>query len=126
MLGATAPDIDDCLVVNDAPASVPIDTRSSPLVRVVAAHHPLTGIHLEVWTTEPAFQLYTAGYVNVPAVSGLPARLPRCGFCVEPGRYVNAANVDAWRSMVLLRRGATYGARVVYRAWKDATHDQGK
>ncbi|EFX01372.1 aldose 1-epimerase [Grosmannia clavigera kw1407] len=120
VFGATAPDIDDCLVVNEEPSSVPIDTRSSPLVRFLTAHHPQSGVHLEVWSTEPAFQLYTAGYVDLPPLGGLPARGQRCGFCVEPSRYVNAANVDAWRSMVLLKRGAKYGARIVYRAWKDA------
>ncbi len=119
VLGAVEPDIDDCFVVNDKPATVPIDTRSQPLARHLAAHHPATGLHLEVLSTEPAFQFYTGKYIDVPAVGGLPARGPRSGFCLEPSRYVNACNVDAWRNMVLLKKGDKYGARIVYRTWKE-------
>ncbi|OAA65297.1 Aldose 1-epimerase, subgroup [Niveomyces insectorum RCEF 264] len=119
-LGAAEPDIDDCFVVNDQPATVPLDTRAggAPLTRLVAAHHPATGIHLEVLSTEPAFQFYTGKYIDVPAVGGLPARHARSGFCVEPGRYVNASNEAAWKDMVVLKKGETFGARTVYRAWK--------
>ena len=118
-LGATDPDIDDCFVQNTDPASVPVDSRASPLQRHVAAHHPKTGIHLEVHSTEPAFQFYTGKYVNVPAVSGLPAREKRSGFCVEPSRYVNAVNVPEWKDMMVLKKGEKYGSRIVYKAWKE-------
>ncbi|KAI1499129.1 aldose-1-epimerase [Biscogniauxia marginata] len=122
-LGATEPDIDDCFVVGgdaSAPGSVPIDTRARPLVRLAAARHPASGVHLEVWSTEPAFQYYTGKYIDVPAVEGAPARGPRSAFCVEPSRFVNACNVDEWRGQVLLRKGENYGARTVYKAWRDS------
>lgn len=112
--------MDDCFVLDDATASsVPLDTRSRPLTRLVAAHHPSTGIHLEVYSTEPAFQFYTGKYIDVPAVGGAAARAPRSGFCVEPSRYVNALNVPEWKSQTLLKKGQTYGARIVYKAWKE-------
>ncbi|KAI1489939.1 aldose-1-epimerase [Biscogniauxia mediterranea] len=122
VLGAAEPDIDDCFVVDPGAAAtndIPIDTRSRPLVRLAAASHPGSGVHLEVWSTEPAFQFYTGKYVDVPAVEGAPARGPRSAFCVEPSRFVNAPNVDAWRPQVLLRKGDKYGARTVYKAWRD-------
>lgn len=118
-LGAQEPDIDDCFVVNEAPNTVPIDTRSAPLTKLVSAEHPETKIHLEVLSTEPAFQFYTGKYISVPEVAGVPARGARSGFCVEPSRWVNACNVDDWKSQMLLKKGEKYGCRIVYRAWKE-------
>ncbi|CAK7270611.1 hypothetical protein SEPCBS57363_004190 [Sporothrix epigloea] len=118
-LGATEPDIDDCFVAFEQPLTVPIDTRTQPLLRHLTAHHPNTGIHLEVLSTEPAFQFYTGKYIDVPAIGGLPARAARSGFCLEPSRYVNASNVEEWKNMVLLKKGEKYGSRIVYRAWKE-------
>ncbi|KAI0968382.1 galactose mutarotase-like domain-containing protein [Xylaria arbuscula] len=120
-LGAQEPDIDDCFVVDPStsPNSVPIDTRSRPLVALVKAHHPESKIHLEVHSTEPAFQYYTGKYINVPAVDDVPARSARSGFCVEPSRFVNASNVEEWKNQVLLKKGEKYGARIVYKAWKE-------
>ncbi|CRK24264.1 hypothetical protein BN1723_013234 [Verticillium longisporum] len=118
-LGAEEPDIDDCFVVNEAAGAVPLDTRDSPLTTLVQAYHPESKVHLEVASTEPAFQFYTGKYIDVPAVGGLPARGKRSGFCVEPSRYVNAINVDEWRSQSVLKRGDVYGARIVYRGWSE-------
>lgn len=118
-LGAQEPDIDDCFVVNEAASSVPLDTRDLPLTTLVHAHHPESKIHLEVASTEPAFQFYTGKYIDVPAVGGLPARAARSAFCVEPSRYVNAVNVDEWRAQSVLKKGDTYGARIVYKGWSE-------
>ncbi|PQE28223.1 aldose 1-epimerase protein [Rutstroemia sp. NJR-2017a BBW] len=118
-LGPQDPDIDDCFVVNPNSTPSTLDTRSSPLTKLVQAYHPETGIHLEVLSTDPAFQFYTGKYIDVPAVEGLPARGARSGFCVEPSRFVNAVNVEEWRGQVLLKKGEVYGSRVVYKAWCD-------
>jgi aldose 1-epimerase len=111
------PDIDDCFVFDTSQNM--IDTRSKPLKKLVSAYHPASKIHLEVYSTEPAFQFYTGKYIEVPAVDGLPARGKRSGFCVEPSRYVDAANNEEWRDQVVLKKGETYGSRIVYRAWSD-------
>ncbi|OJJ43368.1 hypothetical protein ASPZODRAFT_161596 [Penicilliopsis zonata CBS 506.65] len=116
-LGDSAPSIDDCFVMETDPTAVPKDTRPLPLKLLAAFHHPKNGIHLEVHSTEPAFQFYTGKYINVPAVAGLPAREPGSGFCVEPSRYVNAINEPEWRDMMLLRRGEVFACRNVYKAW---------
>jgi aldose 1-epimerase len=118
-LTASEPDIDDHFIMNQQSSSIPIDTRSEPLKKLVKAYHPETGIHLEVLSTEPSFQFYTGKYIDVPAVDGVPARGPRAAFCVEPHRYVNAANVEEWKSQVLLKKGKVYGSRIVYRGWSD-------
>ncbi|PHH50254.1 Bifunctional protein GAL10 [Ceratocystis fimbriata CBS 114723] len=74
-LGAEDPDIDDCFVIDPAAAStVPIDTRDEPLRLNLAASHPVSGVHLEVLSTEPSFQFYTGKYIDVPAVGGLSKR----------------------------------------------------
>ncbi|EDN06962.1 UDP-glucose 4-epimerase [Histoplasma capsulatum] len=118
-LGATSPDIDDCFVVDTDPASIPADTRSRPLRLNAALRHLVTGIHLEVHSTEPAFQFYTGKFINIPSVGGAPARGPRSGFCVEPSRYINAPNEPNWRGMSVLRKGQIWGSKIVYKAWKE-------
>ncbi|KAK2812175.1 hypothetical protein FQN50_001532 [Emmonsiellopsis sp. PD_5] len=118
-LGATSPDIDDCFVVDTDPASVPTDTRTRPLRLNAALKHLISGIHLEVHSTEPAFQFYTGKFIDVPAVGGAPQRVPRAGFCVEPSRYVNAPNEPEWRGMSVLKKGQIWGSKVVYKAWKE-------
>ena len=117
-LGPNEPDIDHCFVLDTKPDQVPIDTRSRPLQRLGTFYHPASKIHLDVHSTEPAFQFYTGKYIDVPAVNGLQARGPRSGFCIEPSRYVDAINVDSWRGMVILKRGQRYGSKFAYRAWK--------
>lgn len=121
VVGPAQPQIDDCFVVETDPAAVPLDTRVDrcPLRLLGSFSHPATGLHLEVHSTEPAFQFYTGKYVDVPALPGAPARQPGAGFCVEPSRYVNAPNEPLWKPMVLLPRGRIYGSRTMYRAWKE-------
>lgn len=121
VLAPTGTDVDHCFTTTTEPSAVPIDTRSSPLLLNLAAHHPKTGIHLQVLSTEPAFQFYTGtgASMNVPAVDGAPARGVRSGFCLEPSRWVNAINVPEWKNQSLLKKGETYGARIVYKAWSD-------
>ncbi|EER23142.1 Aldose 1-epimerase family protein [Coccidioides posadasii C735 delta SOWgp] len=117
-MNATTPDIDECFVMDTDPSSIPLDTRSRPMRLLASFKHLVTSFHLEVYSTEPAFQFYTGKYINIPAVSGLPARGPRSGFCVEPSRYVNAPNEPEWRSMCVLKKGQKWGAKSMYRAWK--------
>ena len=111
-------DVDHCFIVDDQPSTVPIDTRSRPLKKLVGLSHPITKMHLDIFSTEPAFQFYSGKYVKVPATDNSPAYPPRAGLCVEPSRYVNAINVPEWRNMVVLKRGELWGARSMYRAWK--------
>lgn len=120
VIGETEPDIDDCFVLNTDPSSIPVDTRSQPLQSLCSFKESQKGgVHLEILSTEPAFQFYLGKHIDVPAIpeAGLPARGARSGFCVEPSRYVNAANVDEYKSMVTLKRGEKYGSKIVYKGW---------
>ena len=123
-LSASEPDLDDCFVVNTDPASVPIDTRSLPLQMLAMLHHPESGLHLEVESTEPAFQFYCGRFIHVPACETsdgqeVAARGKRSGICIEPSRYVDCAGREEWRGMCRLRKGELWGSRSLYRAWKD-------
>ncbi|RPB16468.1 aldose 1-epimerase [Morchella conica CCBAS932] len=117
-LGPTEPDVDDCFILNTDPSSIPTDTRSQPLKTCARFYHPTSKIHLDVLSTDPAFQFYTGKYIDVKArEDGSPARVSRAGFCVEPSRYVNAANVEEWKGMTVIKKGQVYGSKIVYRAW---------
>ncbi|RJE24626.1 aldose 1-epimerase [Aspergillus sclerotialis] len=120
-LGDKMPVIDHCFITNEKPETVPLNSSRLPLQNMVQAYHPDSGIHLEVLGTEPAFQFYTGENTNVPEVERVAARGSRSAFCVEPCRYVNAPQVEAWKGMVLLKQGEKYGHRIVYRAWKENT-----
>lgn len=113
------PNVDHCFVLDTDPSTVPVDTRNRPLRLNLSAHHPGTGVNLEVLSTEPAFQFYAGAFIDVPATGNVPARGAFSGFCCEPSRWINAVNVPEWRNMALLKKGETYGARIVYRGWAD-------
>jgi len=117
-LGHKEPVIDHCFIVETDAKSIPVDTREAPLRNLVSMYHPATKLHLDIASTEPAFQFYTGEYVDIPATDNSPAKPPRAGVCVEPCRYINAINVPEWRNMVVLKRGQKWGAKTVYKAWK--------
>lgn len=119
ILQPSEPHIDDVFVVESDPSKIPLDTRSQPLKLLAKFSHPDTKMHLEVHSTEPAFQFYTGKYIDVPRVEGAPARGEGAGFCIEPSRYVNAVNEPKWRSMSVLKKGQVFGCKNVYRAWKE-------
>ena len=118
-LGPKEPNPDHCFVMNDDPASIPLDTRNEQMKRLIKLYHPNTKIHFEALSTEPAFQFYTGKNINVPAMDGMPARGPRSGMCIEASRYVNAINDNKLKHMVVLKKGETFGSRTIYRAWQE-------
>ncbi|KIW15053.1 hypothetical protein PV08_07840 [Exophiala spinifera] len=118
VLGPQEPDIDHCFVVDTDTKDLPLDTRQRPLKPLISVSHPKTKIHLDIFSTEPSFQFYTGKYINQAATANTPARGARAGFCVEPGRYINAVNVPDWKNQVVLKRGHVWGAKTVHKAWK--------
>ena len=109
---------DNGFVVEPDPSKVALDTRTQPLKLLAQFSNPDTHLHLEIHSTEPAFQFYSGEFIDVPAVGGAPALGKCAGFAIEPSRYVNAVNVPEWRSMCLLKKGKLYGCKNVYKAWK--------
>lgn len=117
-LGEIEPVFDHAFVVDTDTANIPLDSRKGPLRKLVGFYHPRTALHIDFFSTEPAFQFYTGEHINTQAVGDIPARGSRAGFCVEPSRFINAFNVPEWRNQVVLKRGATWGAKSIYKAWK--------
>lgn len=121
-LGAVTPSFDDCFVL-DPPNIIPLDTRTLSLRKLVTLSHPATKLHLEVLSTEPAFQFYTGEGIDVPELETsdgerVAAKRSRAGIAIEPSRYVDAPR-DEWRGQCLLKKGETWGAKTQYRAWKE-------
>ncbi|SCU89902.1 LADA_0F00452g1_1 [Lachancea dasiensis] len=102
----SGPHFDTCFVTG---AEAPVDTRVNDLKPVLTAQHPLSGIKLTILTTEPSFQFYNGG----PGY--LKNHGERFGFCCEPGRFINAVNINEWRDAVFLKKGEVYGSRTTYK-----------
>ncbi|KAL8825520.1 MAG: hypothetical protein Q9191_004367 [Dirinaria sp. TL-2023a] len=132
-LTSTTPSFDDCFVLplttdpsefTSVASSTPLDTRALPLRKLCSLSHPETGLHLEVQSTEPAFQFYTGEGIDIPQLdradgTKTPAMGARKGIAIEPSRFVNCAGREEWRGMCTMRKGDIWGARSVYRAWKE-------
>ncbi|WP_457107797.1 aldose epimerase family protein [Methylobacterium sp. P5_C11] len=77
--------------------------------------HPGSGRRLDVWTTQPALQLYTGNTLDGTLV-GSSGRLYRSGdgVCFETQGFPDAPNQPAFPSAVL-RPGETFAARTEFR-----------
>lgn len=121
--------IDDCFVTEQTPSKIPLDTHPEPPHTLAILHSDASGLNLRVESTEPAFQIYTGGFIDVPAWKAGEADGEKweggegykagSAVCVEPSRYVNAAGQKEWRSMALLKKGGVFGTRSRYWGWKD-------
>ena len=107
-LGKTEPEYDYNFFVDAAKPLKETDTRARELALVTRAYHPESKIGLEVYSTEPSYQIYTGDWLTAGFA-------PREGFAVEPGRYVNAINQEQYKDCVTLNPGQTYGARIQYK-----------
>lgn len=88
------------------------------LRRVAQAHSPASGRTLDVWTTEPVMQVYTAGALGTGATPDIGkdgvVHRPRAGLCLEPQQYPNAVNCPAF-PLMRVAVGQPYRARTEYR-----------
>ena len=93
-------------------------TGDHPLRRVAHAHCAASGRTLEVWTTEPVLQVYTAGALGTGATPDIGkhgvVHRPRAGLCLEPQQYPNAVNCPAF-PLMRVAVGQPYRARTEYR-----------
>ncbi len=76
---------------------------------------PRSGRVMEVFTTEPGVQLYTANWLDGSLVGKRGVVYGRhCGLCLETQHFPNSINIPHFPSTVL-RPGETYGQTTVYR-----------
>ena len=106
----TLPDIDLSYVLEAQP--------TAPLRRCAQLHSEASGRSLDVWTTEPLLQVYTAGQLGVAERPDLGKwgvqHRPRAAICLEPQHFPNAPNCPALPQNVVAP-GRPYQATTVYR-----------
>ncbi|WP_159591707.1 aldose epimerase family protein [Hydrogenophaga sp. BPS33] len=104
------PDIDLSYVLAPNPVS--------ELRRCAQLHSEASGRTLDVWTTEPLLQVYTAGQLGVAPQPDLGKwgvqHRPRSAVCLEPQHFPNAPNCPALPQNTV-RPGMPYRATTVYR-----------
>lgn len=83
------------------------------LRRAVRIDHPGSGRSMELWTTEPGVQMYTANSVEMIGRGGA-AYHPHCGVAFEPQHYQNSPNHPEFPTTVL-RPGQTFRSASEYR-----------
>jgi len=75
----------------------------------------LSGLAMQIETTEPGLQVYTANHLPVPGLAGLGGRAygRHAGIALEPQNWPDAPNHPAFPS-ALLRAGEVYHQRTSY------------
>ena len=97
-------------------AARPGQVERARLVRAAHIADPKSGRALEVWTTEPAIQLYTSPLDAAPAVSAVERPAPgRFGFfCLETQHYPDSIHHANFPTTVL-RPGETFSSTTEFR-----------
>jgi aldose 1-epimerase len=90
------------------------DAVDRGLVLAASVHDPGSGRVLDVYTTEPAVQLYSGNFLDgtLTGKNGGPYGL-RSGFCLETQRYPDSPNQPAFPTTIV-RPGADYHSRTVF------------
>lgn len=78
------------------------------------AHDPVSGRAMEVYTTQPGIQLYTANWVDGEAGKGGKRYYKRWAFCLEAQHFADAINKPHFPSVVL-EPGTEYHQSTVHR-----------
>ncbi|KAF9929652.1 hypothetical protein FBU30_001381 [Linnemannia zychae] len=108
--------------------------RITPL-NLVKVFAPESGIQLEMSTTDPGFQFYTANFVSLePGLIDTTVEhldlgsdigfqsvgkakggyVAHSGFCLEASRFPDAINHPKWRDQVIIRSGQKYLSKTLY------------
>lgn len=93
---------------------------SGKLAPAARVFHPGSGRVMEVFTTEPGMQLYTANWFDgsITGKGGVPY-MPHAAFCTETQHYPNSMNIPGFPN-VILRPGNMYSSET---RWKFSVAD---
>ena len=93
-----------------------IINRPAPgkLVSAATVADPASGRVMELWTTAPGLQFYSANFMSGTTGKGGWIYQPRQALCLEPQQFPDAPNQPAFPSSVL-RPGQTYRHTILYR-----------
>jgi aldose 1-epimerase len=89
-----------------------INRKGNELVLAARVEEPNSGRVLEVRTTEPGVQLYTANHLDIVGKSG-HAYKPRDAFCLETQHFPDSPNKPSFPTTTL-RPGETFHSTTVY------------
>jgi aldose 1-epimerase len=92
-----------------------LNKKSNELSLAARVHEPATGRTLEVWTTEPATQFYTANFLDgsFTGKGGWNYKF-RNAFCFEPQHFPDSPNHPAFPTSEL-KPGETYQSTIIYK-----------
>ena len=91
-----------------------IDNKTSDLSLVAEARSTVSGITLQILSTEPAVQFYTGQGLNISNAKNRIDYKPFSGFCLETHKHPNAINIPQFPNTVL-RPGEKYYQKNVYK-----------
>jgi aldose 1-epimerase len=119
-LGARIDDDDEQLGVGAGyDHSFAIDGTAGDLRPAARVVEPASGRVLEISTTEPAIQLYSGNWLDVPRGKAGAIYRRRSGFCLETQHFPDSPNQPAFPT-VTLRKGGHYQSTTIYRFLADA------
>ena len=81
------------------------DSSSAVLKKIASLSHPNSGRQMDVYTTAPAMQLYTANHLNPPFV-------PHQAVCLETQGYPDSPNHLNFLGHFNSGRGISYAYRI--------------
>lgn len=87
-------------------------SKSGELARAARVEEPISGRVMEVFTTEPGVQLYTANFLDGGAVNG--GHKQHGAFCLETQHFPDSPNQPKFPS-TLLRPGQTFKSTTLHR-----------
>ena len=98
------------------------------LICAAEVSYPVNGRTVEVWTTEPCLQVYTANWCDYNQTAKGGEHLSfRCGIALETQHAPDSPNKPQWPTTVV-RAGATYRSTTEFRfgvASRDVTQNRG-
>ena len=93
-----------------------LNTQSDDSRPCARLESPLTGIAMEVFTTEPGMQVYTSNFLNGSVIGkdNIPYQ-QRSAVCLETQKFPDSPNHRWPESYAFLQPGETYRSRTKYR-----------
>ncbi|RAI94766.1 aldose epimerase family protein [Algoriphagus yeomjeoni] len=92
-----------------------LDKTGNSLTQAAVISSPLTGIEMEVWTTEPAIQFYSGNFLD-GTITGKGGKVyeQRSAFCLETQHYPDSPNQPNFPSTIL-EPGEKYEQTCIYK-----------
>jgi len=92
-----------------------LNGRTGTLRQAAVAYEPASGRSMEVWTTEPGIQFYTANYLD-GSLTGKDGKVyqQRYAFCLETQHFPDSPNQPSFPTTVL-RKGQRYHTLTIHK-----------